>query len=185
MIMTKCPRCFRRLPDGEWVFACRSGRCQEYEDPVGSAHTGIGVRIGPMHSVRRNPEVKHWRLPDDAHLCHQRRDSELAYSDPRDPSARDRCQPGCYSDNPPGDRNLADGATFLYPHHGDHDHHNAEDAESDPETTIRGPVEEEQVGDAIPAGDEHEGSHQRTDSEERDRQPIRPPPPDPVDQVPE
>lgn len=67
--MTKCPRCFRRLPEDTWVFACRSGQCPEYDDPIGSAHSGIATRIGPMHTVRRNPEVKHWRLPADAHLC--------------------------------------------------------------------------------------------------------------------
>ncbi len=62
--MTRCPHCFQRLAESEFVWTCASGRCPTPVDEEASALHGAPVGVGPVVRVSRpEPAPRGWKPP--------------------------------------------------------------------------------------------------------------------------
>lgn len=64
--MSKCPNCFRHLPDGQYAWICTTGRCEQTVDDFASRFSAFEVRNGTRYALARPLEAKrNWAPPHD------------------------------------------------------------------------------------------------------------------------
>lgn len=71
---TRCPSCFRHLPDDSYLWVCRSGKCPPTLDAVAKKFTGKDVGNGPF-VVQEKPQAapRNWApvRPVECPQCHE------------------------------------------------------------------------------------------------------------------
>jgi len=75
--MTKCPHCFSTLTNTDFVWVCRTGRCEQTPDREATRYSVAPVRSGQIFALSKPPEAKsNWAPPHrvDCPTCNEAMD---------------------------------------------------------------------------------------------------------------